>query len=106
MTYCVYTNAQRQGTVLNMTIKEAREFTRGFHTFYTISVWDHKTTAAYGSAKIVIPKWVYTTLLKYIEKHREGCKNEDLIFINTKGEKVTKLAGELETPDLEKRCTV
>lgn len=99
MCYAIYTNAQRQGSVLNMTLSEvsrAAAYTRGFTTFHTISVWEHKTTSSFGSAKIVLPEWVFTLLKEYIRKFREGCSEEDLVFVTTTDEKISKIAGELE----------
>ena len=56
--YTVYTNAQRQGAALNMTVKEAKEakeYTRGQGILPNdIS----KTTAQCGSVKLVVPTWV------------------------------------------------
>ena len=99
MCYAVYTNAQRQGIVLNMTIAEVKRaavITRGFTTFYTISVWEHKTKTSFGSAKVVLPEWVFTLLKKYIDDFRGEYTDEDLVFVTRSGEKISKLAGELE----------
>ena len=99
MCYAVYTNAQRQGIVLNMTIAEVKRaavITRGFTTFYTISVWGHKTKTSFGSAKVVLPEWVFTHLKKYIDDFRGEYMDEDLVFVTRSGEKISKLAGELE----------
>ena len=99
MCYAVYTNAQRQAIVLNMTIgevKRAAVFTRGFTSFYTISVWEHKTTQSFGLAKVVLPEWVFTLLTRYIASFRDGCSDEDLVFVTRSGEKISKIAGEIE----------
>ena len=86
MCYMVYTNAQRQGAVINMTlgeVKRATEYTRGKLTFRCISVWEHKTTSSFGSAKVVLPEWVFRLLNKYAEGHDDS----DLVFVTTGGEK-------------------
>ena len=51
--YCTYTNAQRQGAALNMTVaeaKNAKDFIRGFDKFKTISV--------HVAAKNCCPVWI------------------------------------------------
>ena len=99
MCYAVYTNAQRQGIVLNMTIaemKRAAVFRRGFTSFYTISVWEHKTTGSFGSAKVVLPEWVFSLLKKYVEQYRGDSEDHDLVFVTRTGERISKLVGELE----------
>ena len=98
--YCTYTNAQRQGTALNMTIceaKNAKDFVRGFNRFKTISVWQHKTAAQFGSAKVVLPLNVYELVQKYVDTYRPAAADEHLVFVSpSTGERIQRIAGVLE----------
>ena len=77
--------------------KNAKDFVRGFNRFKTISVWQHKTAAQFGSAKVVLPYKVYELLLKYMEKYRPEATDEDLIFVSpATGERIQRVAGVLE----------
>ncbi len=52
MCFLVYTNYQRQGAVINMTMGELDSAeTKG--DLKVVSVWDHKTAAAHGAARIM-----------------------------------------------------
>ena len=59
-------------------------------------MWEHKTTLSHGSAKLVLPEWVFTLLTKYISLNRNGIKDDGLVFVTRTGERVAELAGELE----------
>lgn len=57
-----------------------------------VHVWEHKTVTSHGSAKIVMPPWVYEILMTYT-----GDKTgADRVFQTTTGEPVTHLSIELE----------
>ena len=95
----LYTNAQRPGAVMNMTIGEVRAaeaVNRCSTTFFRIRVWEHKTTASFGSAAIVVPLGIYTMLKSYIECVRREGEDEDLVFLTNNGNPLTKAGHELE----------
>ena len=77
-------------------VKRSSVVTQGVTTFHTICVWKHKTTLSHGSAKLVLPEWVFTLLTKYIKLYRNGIKDDGLVFVTRTGERVAELAGELE----------
>ena len=99
MCYCVYSNAQRQGAVTNMTVGEVLEAVpihKGNDCFHRIKVWEHKTKASFGSAHIVIPSQIYDLLSRYITLFR--CKEEvqSLAFVTSAGRKVTQISEDLK----------
>lgn len=93
MCYLVYTNYQSQGAVINMTAGEVFAVEEsGQHCM--VNVWEHKTAATYGSARIVMPSWVYSFLKDYCEAgNRSGT---DLVFQTASGAKLTHMSIELE----------
>ena len=91
MCYLVYTNFQREGSVMNMTAQEVNSATKS-KDFYVISVWQHKTANSHGAARIAVRTNVYQLLQEYM-----GSKTgADLVFVTNGGEKVTHIAFELE----------
>ena len=65
MCYLVYTNFQREGAVMNMTASEMMGATQS-KAYYVIGVWDHKTAASHGPAKIAVQDDVYTLLVEHM----------------------------------------
>lgn len=65
MCYLVYTNFQRQGAVANMTAGEVLSAQK-CREYQIIMVWEHKTVATHGSARIAVHIRVYQLLLRYI----------------------------------------
>ena len=97
--YMLYTNAQRPGAVMNMTIGEvqaAEAVHRCSTTFYRIRVWEHKTTASFGSAGIIVPSGIYSMLRSYIECVRQEGEDEDPVFLTNNGNPLSKAGNELE----------
>lgn len=91
MCHLVYTNFQRQGAVINMTVGEIRDAERS-KDHRVISVWEHKTVAAHGPAKIACHVKYYQLLLDLIGDRERS----DIFFLTSTGEKVTHVAYELE----------
>ena len=74
-----------------MTAGEVRAAQEGKQHF-CISVWDHKTSASQGSARLGVQPRVHQLLLRYID----GSESSDLVFKTSSGEKVTHIGLELE----------
>ena len=52
-----------------------------------VSVWEHKTTNAHGTAKIAVNARGYSLLIRYTGE-REG---SDLVFLTKSGDKLTHI---------------
>ena len=91
MCYLVYTNFQRQGAVANMTAEEVKAAAKS-RDYRVIYVWDHKTKAAHGSARIAVHIKVYQLLVDYMAPK----SGPDLVFTTNTGERVTHITLELE----------
>ena len=78
MCYLVYTNYQRQGAVVNMTMKEPKN-AETKDEFKVVSVWDHKTATSHGAARIVMPKRIHQHILDQSpgggKQHRSSVQN-------------------------------
>lgn len=57
-----------------------------------IKVWNHKTVAVFGPARIVCPLWVYDLA----KRHARGKQGEELVFTTAYGGKLTHIGVELE----------
>ena len=57
-----------------------------------ISVWNHKTAAQHGAAKIVTPTWLYAIIKRFVE----GKDTSDLAFTTSGGGKISHTGIELE----------
>lgn len=91
MCYLLYTNFQRQGAVANMTAGEVTRAEKA-REYRVIRVWDHKTAATHGSARIAAHVKVYQLLVD----HMAPKSGADLVFTTGNGERVTHAALELE----------
>ncbi len=90
MCYLVYTNFQRQGAVVNITMGELRSADNK-NTFKVVSVWGHKTVTSHGSARIVMPVNIY----KIINDQSPPGEDTNLVFTTAAGGKVTHIGAEL-----------
>ncbi len=90
MCYLVYTNFQRQGAVVNMTMRELRS-TENKNEFKVVSVWGHKTATSHGSARIVMPVNIYKII---IDQSPPG-EDTNLVFTTAAEGKVTHIGAEL-----------
>ena len=71
---------------MNMTASEVMDATSS-NTFQVISVWDHKTAAAHGPAKIALKEEIYQLLVQYM-----GSKTgADLVFTTSGGKRLTHI---------------
>ena len=99
MCYLIYSNGQRQGVVINMTvgsIRQAEVVHWGQESYYRIRVWQHKTTAKFGSASVVVPFSTFTLLKRYIELQRGDFEDDEPAFTTTTGAKVPKVSEDLK----------
>ena len=92
MCYIVYTNAQRQGTAVNMTVGEVQRATQ-HGLFKVIARCSHKTSTSHGLAKIILPNYIYDLLQSLVSPDK---KNNDLVFTTSSGQSVTNVGLELE----------
>ena len=58
---CVYTNYQRQGAVVNMTVSELKS-AETKDEFKVVSVWEHMTATTHGAARIELCQRGFTSL--------------------------------------------
>ena len=65
MCYLVYTNFQREGAIMNMTAVEVMGATRT-KVFHVIAVWEHKTAASHGPAKVAVKENIYKLLVEHM----------------------------------------
>ena len=83
--YLIYTNGQRQGNVISMTIsqvKSAESVHKREESFYRIRCWEHNTTQSFGSANVVVLFQILTMLLSYVDSVRAEATDDDLVFPN------------------------
>ena len=63
MCYMVYTNAQRQGAVVNLRLTEQSRAvchnTKNGESVFVYKVWQHKTSGQFGSANLVVPEKIH-----------------------------------------------
>lgn len=91
MCHLIYTNFQREGSVCNMTAEEVASAEKS-GAYYVIKVWNHKTSATHGSARIAAHQRIYELLVSYMDTKRGSA----LVFTTATGERVTHSALELE----------
>ena len=87
----VYTNFQRQGAVINMTVGEVRAAVQ--HGEYrVIAVAHHKTSSSRGYAKLTIPLHIFDILKATIED-KVDC---DLVFTTSTGQRMKNVSCEVD----------
>ena len=67
-------------------------------TYHIISVWDHKTKAAHGSARLVVPDRMYKLIQHYVQYLRPTPEtgSEEYVFLNSHGKHLTHTANDLK----------
>ncbi len=114
----VYENSQRTGTVINMKLEELARArchtTSDGRIMFVYKVWEHKTSAQFGSANIVAPEHLHESLLSYVDKHRPHPQpeNKEFVFLTPGGRLITNCSEDLRllskafsTEHGELRCT-
>lgn len=86
-------SSQRQGAVFRMEADKLKAAVTNSEGMVCIKVWNHKTVAAFGCARIVRPKWV----CELTTRHACGKQGAELVFTTGNGEKkLTHIEVELE----------
>jgi len=92
LTEIALTNANRSGVLSNMTLKQFK-IARKVEDQFVVSVDDHKTSATYGPAKVVLSPSLHSWLLLYVDKLRiplfSSNSADDAMFVTWNGESMS-----------------